>query len=90
MASGNRRAPAPDGAGIIPLRDYTGTTPYIGEQRSGTAYIVGWRTDHERIFTAADVKAAVTYRNTTDRTLNLDGVPAGQLPTDAGVALFGR
>lgn len=90
VASGNRRAPSPDGRGIIPLNDYDGETPYGGEQRNATAYVVGWQTEHERIFTASDVKAAVAYRNETDRKLNLDGVPAGQLPADAGVALFER
>lgn len=81
--SANGRAPAPNSLGAIPLVGREDAAPYGGESRGETIYLVGWRTEHERLFLGVHAKDAVVYRNKTDRNLRLDPVAAGQLPAPA-------
>lgn len=90
IVNSTTRAPAPEGNGVIPLASYPeGGQPHSGEHRGETVYIVGWRTEHEALFPASDAKAAVAYRNSTDRELRLDMVPAHQLSNQVINDLYG-
>lgn len=72
--------PYRNGDGVVELQAYPDcTAAYTGARRSETVYIVGWRTPHERLFAAGQGRAAVVYRNETDRKLAIDQVQAGNL-----------
>lgn len=89
--SADRRAPSTSATGAIPLNDQPDNAlPYTGEGRNETIYLVGWGTEHERLFPATDAKQAVAYRNDIDKKLRIDPVPASQLPTGAVVELLAR
>ncbi len=91
IASGSRRAPAPEGNGIIPLSSYLNTSgAHTGELRNQTLYLVGWKTEHERLFLGTDAKKAIVYRNETDKTLALDTVTGGQITSTAIDELLAR
>lgn len=86
-----RRAPQPDGTGVIQLTSYPdGGLPYSGPSAGQALYLVGWRSEHERLFLGTDGKAAVAYRNSIDKTLPIDRVTAQQLPTGAVQALLAQ
>lgn len=91
VASGMRHAPAPEGNGIIPLATHPDAQDaHVGELRNQTLYLVGWKTEHERLFLASDAKKAIAYRNETDKTLALDTVSGGQITSAAIDELLAR
>lgn len=55
--------------GVIELRSLEGCTepdcitPYQGEHRTDVAYLVGWNTEHEKLFRGRDSKVATGYAN---------------------------
>ncbi len=91
LASGMRRAPAPEGNGIVPLSSYPDARDaHTGELRYQTLYLVGWKTEHERLFLGTDAKRAIVYRNEIDKNLALDTVTGGQITSAAVDELLAR
>lgn len=76
-----RRGVTLDGNGLIPIGDHE-SIRYSGPTAE-TFYLVGWGTEHERLFPASAAKEAVVYRNSVDRTLAIDPVSSTQLPASA-------
>jgi hypothetical protein len=82
--------PRVDGSGTIALASYPDSRqPHNGKHRNQVVYIVGWRTEHERLFPHSEAKAAVLYRNSIDPTLQLAPVQANQLCEAAIMDLYG-
>lgn len=76
-------------AGIVELQGYEGcTVRYDGPNKAATVYVVGWSTEHERAFPSHQARAAVVYRNETDRKLSIDQIQAGNLCRLAVEALW--
>lgn len=83
-ANFGQRMPQPDGSGTIPLAAYPDCRqPHNGAHRDSTVYLVGWRTEHEKLFLDSDAKQAVIYRNGIDPTVQLTSVPASQICNQA-------
>lgn len=84
------RRPEPDNTGLITLASYPESTKkHSGEYRAKTVYLVGYDTEHERLFRHDDAKAAVAYKNGIDRNLPFDRFVAGNMPDDAIADLYG-
>lgn len=64
-------------------------TPYNGEHRTEVAYLVGWRTEYERLFRGSDSKAAIAWANHTGgERLRNDRVLLTDLPVRAVQKLY--
>jgi hypothetical protein len=81
-------APRVGGNGVIPLNGYDDSTGYTDTGRNQTVYLVGWGTEHEKIFAGTDAKRAVAYRNKTNTDLVITPVQAQELPADAVAELL--
>lgn len=83
--------PRVGGDGVVPLASYPDCTqPHAGKHRNQVIYIVGWKTEHERLFPHSEAKAAIIYRNSIDRTLQLAPVQGNQLCNRAVIDLYGE
>jgi hypothetical protein len=76
--------------GIIPLLAYPDCTqPHSGVFRSERVYIVGWGTEHERLFRSTQAAQAITYRNGTDKNLRISRADCDKLCDQAVTDLYG-
>ena len=83
--------PQVNGSGTITLASYPdGGPPHAGKHRNQVVYIVGWKTEHERLFPHSEAKAAVIYRNSIDPKMQLAPVQGNQLCEQAVVDLYGE
>lgn len=89
MRSDGNPVPYRDASGLVAIQGYEDCTQaYTGSRKIETVYIVGWSTEHERLFPASRARDAVVYRNETDRKLSIDQVQAGNLCALAVEALW--
>lgn len=87
-ADGSLR-PEPSGTGVVPLTSYPDCQqPHAGQHRAKTIYLVGWKTEHEKLFRNDEAKAAVVYSNSADKKLMVDRIPASQICDQAIVDLY--
>lgn len=85
-------APQLNAYGLLPLRGFEDcATPYTGNHKAASVYVVGYGTEHERLFRRTDRNAALEYQSTAspDGKLNLFQAPVTQLCADAALAVFG-
>lgn len=76
--------------GVIELGSLAGCTepecitPYNGDHRFDTAYLVGWNTEHEKLFRGdrTNARRAVAYANANGR-LRTDRILLTELPLRA-------
>lgn len=82
-----RTYPRPDETGTIMLQSVPECTEaYDGAFRKSTVFIVGYGTEHERVFKRADRNAAIAAARENKATL--DQVIAGQLCAETVESLF--
>lgn len=62
--------------------------PHTGDHRDERVYVVGWGTEHEKMFKASDSKRAVSYRQLTDRNLRISQINADQICNRAILDLY--
>lgn len=77
--------------GIYDLLNRTSDEPYYGANSHKSAYIVGYRTEFEKVFTKADSREASAYAAMADPAgrLRMFQAASGRLPLDVGLALWG-
>lgn len=95
--SGLPGAPRLNQTGVIELASLADCTdpdclaPYSGVHRHATAYIVGWNTEHERLFKANEGKAAAAWASHLgDGVLKNDRIILAELSVRAVEELLAR
>lgn len=75
--------------GVYQLGTYPDcTTPYTGEYRTQEVYVIGFRTEHERIFRRSAKAAAVAYYNSFNPPIPLWHDAAGNFCSQAMLDLL--
>ena len=85
--NGTFARPTPGPRGALQRSGATTDAPYTGRHRNQSVMIVGYGTEHERIFTTPERVAARRYAK--QHQLGLSRAIASQLPHDIGVSVFG-
>jgi hypothetical protein len=85
--NGTFARPEPGPRGALQLAGATTDAPYTGRHRNQSVMIVGYGTEHERVFTTPERAEARRYAK--EHQLGLTRAIASQLPHDIGVSVLG-
>lgn len=83
--------PQPNAYGLYTLQGHEDcTTPYVGPYKASTIYIVGYTTEHERLFRRSDRNRALQYQTEASpgTRLSILMAPATMLCSSAVEALY--